>query len=712
MTLHTFAPRPVEQTAPAPVKAAPVAVRPVMTPTTVATSPARTTFNPAFIYMRNPSFGWFLGTPQPRSGFALPTLISPVAPPVDSTLFEEPQDATKKHYLVQYAIATRGSGASSQRWVTFAPTSGSFTLTVHLIDASPTALAQGNAAIVPGATRYLLTANVGGQAQSWDFSTAATDAEAGGLVLSLVVTDQGVRDQIYHAMTDESAQAKLILRRSFSVATPVPPPTSGPAPAQPLYRSAVTAIDSTLPFNFDPVLDKNVFAGLSGIGSGESSLHVTQVTWQGRSYPYYQDLNDASQVYFLPDSFKISRQPAAPRAPSIVVSTDGDDPNSLTFTLTFLAVPVWDPKRLAAAAQPLQTTLGLAALPAFTQFTPVTTATALSLTVPPSDASAAPGLVAQPGAEIDMAAGIKCSLALSMAQFRQVYAALFEQVTQLLSGLVTVSVVADSGPDVEQVPLVSSAADFAGEIFASTTSFDPLKNQLTVIVENGIESPIHVGALPAELLEASGPVTTVNQQITPAPPLDLKPVTTAAATPGSAAPAPDTLTIVMQLGAGQAIDSTCSVQFDYSNTQVEPDPAAIWEAIMQNNVVAPVKRDINVILFSSVFAAAATAATAPVTAGGGPATSSAPAPAASPPIMAVQVVFADGQTANFDASTPAINGVMTQTISLSVPVEAYVLQSGDTSNYTYRVDIVTSAGTTQGTPVTSNQDSFYVQAGS
>jgi hypothetical protein len=47
-----------------------------------------------------------------------------------------------------------------------------------------------------------------------------------------------------------------------------------------------------------------------------------------------------------------------------------------------------------------------------------------------------------------------------------------------------------------------------------------------------------------------------------------------------------------------------------------------------------------------------------------------------------------------------------------VPVEAYVLQSGDTSNYTYRVDIVTSAGTTQGTPVTSNQDSFYVQAGS
>lgn len=707
MTLHTVMQHPIVRTAPAPAPAPAPVVRPVMIPTTVATSPTRMTFNPAFIYMRNPSFGWFLGAPQQRGSFALPTLISPVAPPVDSTLFEEPQDATKKHYLPQYAIATRGSGGSTQRWVTFAPAAAGFTLTVHLADASPVSLAQGNTAIVPSATRYLLTANLQGQAASWDFGTATTDG--GDLVISLVVTDPAIRDQIYHAMTDQTAQAKLILRRSFSLATPVPPPASGPAPAQPLYRSAVTAIDSTLPFSFDPVLDKNVFAGLSNIGSGAPSWHIQQVSWQGRSYPYYQDLNQPDQLYFLPDSFKISRQPAVPHAPSIVVSTDGDDPNSLTFTLTFLAVPVWDPNRLTAAAQSLQSTLGLAALPTLGLFEASTTA--LSLTVPPSDPSAAPGLVAQPGAEIDIAGGIKCSLALSMAQFRQVYAALFEQVTQLLSGIVTVTVATDNGSDVEQIPFVSSAADFAGDIFSSTQSFDPLKNQLTIVVENGIESPIHVAALPAVLLKGSAPVTDVTQQITPALPLDLKPVSTAAVAPGSAAPTPDTLTIAMQLAKGQAIDSTCSVQFDYSSTQVQPDPAAIWEAIMQNQVVAPVKRDIKVILFSSVFAPAATTA-APVTAGAAPAPSNATTPVTSPAIMAVQVVFADGQTANFDASTPAVSGVMTQTISLSVPVEAYVLQSGDTSSYTYRVDIITSAGTTQGTPVTSNQDSFYVQAGS
>ena len=369
-----------------------------------------------------------------------------------------------------------------------------------------------------------------------------------------------------------------------------------------------------------------MFAGLSDIGSGAPSWNIQQVGWQGRSYPYYQDLNQPNQIYFLPDSFKISRQPAAPHAPSIIVSTNGDDPNSLTFTMTFLAAPVWDRDRLAAAAQSLQTTLGLAAPPTLSLFEASTTA--LSLTVPPSDPSAAPGLVAQPGAEIDIAAGIKCSLALSMAQFRQVYASLFEQVTQLLSGVVTVTV----NTDIEQIPLVSSASDFAGEILSSTTSYDPLKNVLTVVVENGIESPIHVTSLPATLLKAGVPVTGITQQIAPAPPIDLHPVPAPPAG-GGAAPAADSLTIAMQLATGQSVDNTCTVQFDYSNTKVEPDPAAIWAAIMQNQVVAPVTRQIKVILFASVFAPAATPASTTTTATA-PATASsdATAPASTAPV--------------------------------------------------------------------------------
>jgi hypothetical protein len=80
--------------------------------------------------------------------------------------------------------------------------------------------------------------------------------------------------------------------------------------------------------------------------------------------------------------------------------------------------------------------------------------------------------------------------------------------------------------------------------------------------------------------------------------------------------------------------------------------------------------------------------------------------------MAVQVVFENGQTANFDPSTPATTGIMTQTVSLAVPVKMYVLQVGDAANYKYRVDLITSAGTRQGSWTTSNQDSFYVSVNS
>jgi len=52
---------------------------------------------------------------------------------------------------------------------------------------------------------------------------------------------------------------------------------------------------------------------------------------------------------------------------------------------------------------------------------------------------------------------------------------------------------------------------------------------------------------------------------------------------------------------------------------------------------------------------------------------------------------------------------MTQSITLAVPIKAYVLGSGDTSYYKYHIDLVSPTGTQQGPWVSSNADSFYVQ---
>ena len=493
------------------------AVSSVAVPSTLRSSVSQSTINPTMISWRNPVIGgWSFGKPQPRSSFSLPTLISPVATPSDQTLFEEPQNAAKKHYLPQYGIATRGSGGSMVKWVSFAPTAQGFVLTVHLADVTPASLSTNNTAIAPNTTRYMLTANLQGRAASWDFDTANTDS--GILVLTLTVKDLGNRNSIYHAMTDATAQAQLILRRSVDVAALVPPSGSTPNPPPPPgYRETLTAIDSSIPFTFDVELDKNVFAQLTGMSSGQSTLNIQQVSWQGRPYPYYQDPNQPAQVYYLPDSFKISRQPAIPHSPNIIVSTNGSDPSSLTFTISFLAVPVWDPNRLTAAATALQNIFFLDAPPALNLLE--ATNTALALTLPPSDPSSAPGLAPQPGATIDIAAGIKCSVALSLPQFQQVYAALFDRISQLLSGVVTVTV----GTDVRQIPFISSAADFAGNIFDTTTNFDPTKNQFVVTLQNSIESPVHVDQLPAVLMKADQQVPNIVEQISPSLPIDLPP---------------------------------------------------------------------------------------------------------------------------------------------------------------------------------------------
>lgn len=137
----------------------------------------------------------------------------------------------------------------------------------------------------------------------------------------------------------------------------------------------------------------------------------------------------------------------------------------------------------------------------------------------------------------------------------------------------------------------------------------------------------------------------------------------------------------------QSAAGDCAVVIDFSQTKVKPDASAIWDAIMSNQVVGPVQRNVKVIAFASIFAAPST-------------------------IKAVQVVFDSGQTLDFDASTQADSaGLIAQTVSLSVPVKAYVLGTGDASQYKYRIDLIGASGTQTGQWVTSNTDSFYVQTG-
>ena len=752
MLLHTAEPvRAVPPAASTPQAAAPAAMA-----YTVQRSSAEATVNPAMLQWRNPVFGgWQLYQPKPRSSFALPTLISPVNPPVDTTLFQEPQDASLLHNLPGYTIATQGSGGSLTKWVSFAPSAQGFTLIVNLAQTP----APGNATpIVPTAGRYMLTAVDGGQNVSWDFSTVT--ASGNTLNLQLTVTSIGDRDSIYRVMTTPAANCKLVLRRSFAVASLVAPTAANPGP---LYQASTPAIDTDIPFTFDINLDHNVFSQLSGVSNTSVGLNTYHVTWQQRSYPYYQDPNEPTQIYFLPDGFKISRRASAPHAPSISISSSASssDPSTQIYVLSFLAVPVWDPNRIQDAAPKLAAHFTLGTTPTLTPFE--ATNTSLALNLPAADSSVS-GLAPVSGATIDVGAGVSASVTLSLAQLQQVYSALFDDVSMLLSGVVTVTVGQGTTADVVKLPLSARATDFSGNLFDTVSQVDPTFHRITQTHTNAIESPILVQALTGVLVRADQTtIPSVAQQVWPTLPVTLPPPAAATAVPTSGTttssstaatgtdssssdaaagavlgsvlgavlggfgipttPAPPTagpqpttpangMAFAIAVAAGTPLDSTCSVVYDFSNTQVQPDADAIWDAIMQSQVLSPMTRPIQVMVFASVFNAPPAPATSATSATStDPSSTTAPAPVSSP-LRAIQVIFADGQTANFDASTPATAGILSQTVSLTVPIKDYVLRQGDTSTYTYSISTIRDSGSTTGAPITSNQDSFYVEVGS
>lgn len=675
--------------------ATPTASASVAVPRTIQSSVTMATVNPQILRLQPQLIGMAGDAGgAPRASFQLPTLISPTASPTDMTLFEEPQDPTKKHYLPQYAIAVTTDGIRPLKWVSLEPNGAAYRLIVHLADVTSTAIAQPNIKQSAATTRYTLTADLQGRMASWDFGTVVADGAMLKLTLDLGFAD---RDPVYQAMTDPAAQAKLTIRRSLALALPVPrvpapqptaPPPSfsppggprlvraiywtGPMRApEPQYRQASVEIDSVIPFLFSRDLDGNVFAELQAVGASLPAWNRFPIAWNGHSYPYFQDQRQPSQIYFLPDAFKVTRQPDAPYRPSITVATTGDDVDSLILTLSYLAAPVWDPRRIEAATADLKSHVPPDATPALSLFE--ASKTKLVLSLPNADGSGGVTQMEQPDATIDVAAFIRGSIALKLAPFRQVYDALFDEVSQLFSGVVQVTV----NDNVEQIPFSARAADLVGPILDIATAPDSQGQNLVATLRNAIESPIQIDSISAVITQNGASITPSNTHVAPSPPVTLAPTSGAA----------NAVTVTLTPPAGRTMDAGYGALFDLSRARVLPDPKAIWSAILDNQVVGPTSKTIDVKLAASVFK---------------------PAAAAAPPPLAVQVVFENGQTAAFDGSGSPDGNFFTQKVRLAVPIGKYVLQDADQDDYRYRVNVITSGGITPGTWTTDNVNTLYV----
>ena len=715
------APHPVIPVHPAPPAAAPphpgsVAVPPppprppVNVPVTINKPPNLVTVNPGIIHLQNPQFRPPPPPPVPRTAFDLPTVIAGNANVSDNSIFQAPKDPSRRFYLPHYGVAPSPGADGHTPWVEFQPSGSGYQLIVHLNDVTPPPLSQGNGPLQQGVgTRYLIAASLQGRAVSWDLTPTASPAGA-ILTLTLAIPDFGNRDMLYTAMTDPSAQARLIVRRSFSVAWPAAVAGS----TQVSYVHNTLGVDSAIPFTFSKDLDAAIFANLTGQSSAAPTWRTEAVDWNGRRYPYYQASNQLSQVYFLPDSFRVGRETDPPHRPTLAVSSSGADQDHIAMTLSYTAAPEWDQNRIDDAATALQKTLGLTAPPAMGLFQ--ATQTSLFLNLPSADPAVGNALAEQKGAVIDLTAGIQGSVTMGLTQFKQVYDAMFDKLSAILSGEVHVTVAADNAT----IPFIARIDDVPADLLNIETTIDVATNTLQVTLRNTIESPMHVEALTGTIMRAGQAMDSSVTGTVPPLPADIGP---AAASPDQTdgtlvvTLAPSTASTVSQaiggligglLGGGrdvggqalnnvsaQLLDNTCVPNLDMSKIAMSPDRTTFFKAIMRDQSIGVVSRPV-----ALKFLAAQLTPTQPPPN---------PAPAPADVVAAVQVVFDGGKTADFDASLkPDDAGFLNQTVTMDVPMDAFILGTASSNNYKYRTDIVTGAGIKQGDWTTDNADTLYV----
>jgi hypothetical protein len=453
--------------------------------------------------------------------------------------------------------------------------------------------------------------------------------------------------------------------------------------ALPVYRVAETAVDSPVDFAFSKDLDKGVFAKLTtDVGPTASGWNHYKVLWQPKpdtpgtfSY-YFQDRSQPFAIYFLPDEFRIQRRPESPHRPwlNLTVLDDG-----AKMSLGYIAVPVWDGARVAAAVAELKKQ---GAPPALQSLYPFPAGNAhLRLKLPKGDPSGGPGFVDQPTASVQTESAINGNVTLPVDDFKAVFDALVNDDSDLLSGFVDVTVDSDK----MSIPFTVRASHFAGSLFDVETAADAASGGIKVTVRNAIESPIRVDALPVTLLREGQPVAT-------------RVVSTAPALPATIAAGPDgkggTVEVVVTAQDGAAGDA--KVLCDFSKVQVLPDSNALLDTILDPAIQGHAARDVTVNVPAVVF-------TPPPPASGG---------AAPPAPLAIQVEFEVGPTAATFVAPPHPEGspLLTQVVHLRLPLHDFLLGqlAGTASRYRYRVRVIFATGDKVGDLQTDSIDQLFI----
>jgi hypothetical protein len=629
-----------------------------------------------------PGFG-FIGVE--RSGLDVP--ISPNGEFTETTVLEDPKDASKKYFIMGYAVLVEHTSRGQQYAVRLFPKGSAWELTLSLVKSPPAEILRAN----PGATelphdvalllRYKQRVN--GQPSAVSELAFTSVTLNGDQVRGVLAIDSlPKRNEIYAAMTDSELACNLVVRRKAQVAVPVPqdsvtpktrpelvmaapliirdhraripierssvPAGTNPPPA-PRFRRTERVSDQSIPFCFDPALNAQVFEGLGTMTHGGSQGLLRRVIdWNGQPHIYYQDDGARNVFYYLPDTLKIARRPAAPHEPLMSVRFDSEDGSKerMQVTVAYCAVPWINRERLAAAVASMQSLVPadiLAASPGIElePLLPDPSKMVLKLAAPGSGVAGGP-FTPRPGAAVDLRSGIVDALTMNVEQFRALFDAMFSRGQLLFSG----SVEFDLGGTSEQIPFQLRFHNLA-EPFArwnQSASGDDVALELI----NEIESSLRIQHLDAIIGKDGTALVKPAEPASGSYPVDI-------VTGGAAR-------FQVQQAGGPV------QELDFSEVECVPDREAVYNLILDPSTVPAYLREIKVKTFKPTFFEL-------------PATPQ-------NQIMSVVVDFEGGISVELTADT------LEATVKVPVPLTGFILGREEALQYRFKVTVARLSGAT------------------
>jgi hypothetical protein len=599
-----------------------------------------------------------LNAPKPRAQIKVPISTSGIVN--SDTLFEDPADRNKKLALPFFNLAEQTVAGVNRLRVTFErvlpidAVNQKWQLSVHF----GAAHRSPNAEDLPFTTSVWLhfTPPIPGAAAK-EMAFTIEQEDSATMKASLQMVGIPGRDQVVNALKSLAYQARFIVRCSFSAAVPDSVNPSG----EQLYRQSSYVVDVPLnvdPFVFDPALHPAIFSEVQDVSDKVFGLKLHQVEYKGRTHHYYQDEASPYIFYYLPDSFKVTRNINPPFNPQIIVHFSSEDGSleKMKVSLEYVAAPVINAERLQAAQSVLKPFLPTPMPPTISEavFQPLVvddiSQLTLNLAVPRQGAG---GISRQPrpGVVKKLSEGFQDEIDdLSMQNFQDLFDAMFGKSAVVFTGDVTVAKSGDR--PAETIPFNVRLDDLYGRLLLETETSSG-DGRSAVKLKNSIESPLTIRSMPVHFFRdgqiIAAHIENQNKNGISAPfPVDLSPAEELS------------LEVVSDefLSPGEAVPDA---MFDLDDVVVRSDTAAVWNTILDASVPAEYTRKISVMGFAEWFA---------------PATD----------VMAIALDFANG-----DHVVLKGDHILAEA-QVHVPVSDLILRKVQDSQYTYTQVVIRTTG--------------------